>query len=260
MKATNIGIVKAIIAKKMSEDFLTEGYNGSKAEAGEFLNVVKNSPLLQLEYKVFDRLENKHISSDIAATRYIDNNLSLFEQYSQEDVLNERAKLTKFIDENIAFIDKNKYDLYIAISDLISETLNKNPDVDLIHESFVKVLNHIKKEKIVKEEKTRDIVIPKEIDSDKLIEVALNKFSKKYETLDEEDISLIKKLVLSEEEDKKNIFTSLKEESISILESTEKNGIEDKIHETIDKIKKMEYDDSSIKNIVSLHQLKKDLV
>jgi hypothetical protein len=260
MKAINIGIVKAIISHKMGDDFLTEGkVNNSKNDAKKLLNIVKDSPVLQLEFKVFDRLENKTISSDIAATRYIDNNLSLFEGYSQKEIETEHQKLKDFVDENVAFVDQEKYELYKSIGSLISETLNKtNPDVDLIHESFTTVLNHIKKEKEINEEKTIDF--PKEIDSERLIEHALNKFTKKYESLNEEDLKLIKNIVLSSEDGRKSLFETLKTDNISLLKSTQKDGMEDKIHETIDKINKMEFNnETSIKDIMSLHELKSNM-
>lgn len=260
MKATNIGIVKAIVSMKMSSEFLTEGkIKGSTTEVSNFLNIIKESPLLQLEHKVYNRLENKTIDNDISATRYIDTNLSLFESYSQKDIDIEHYKIKDFIDETVTLVDNKKYNLYIAISNLIYETLNKkNPDVDLIHDSFTTVLNHIKEEKVIKEEK--QIEIPKEINSNKLIEVALDKFTEKYGSLEESDIKLIKSVIFSKDNNK-SLFESLKTENIGLLEESDNKGMEDKIHETIDKIKKMEYsEDTSIKGIISLHQLKKDLV
>lgn len=261
MKATNIGIVKAVISKKMSDNFINEGnVDKSKTNAAKFLDIVSNSPILQLEFKVYDRLENQTISNDISATRYIDNNLSLFENYSQEDLDKEHDKIKHFIDETVSLIDTNKYNLYESIGSLIYETLNKNnPDVDLIHESFTVVLSHLKEEKEVKKVEDK-VVIPEGVDSERLIGVALNTFSKKYEALGESDISLIKNIVMADEKERKFMFEGLKNENVALLEGTEKNGMEDKIHETIDRIKKMEYkDDSSIKNILSLHQLKSDL-
>ena len=63
MKAINIGIVKAVITKKMSNNFLSEGnVDVSKNDATKLVDIVKNSPLLQLEYKVYDRLEKKQHS------------------------------------------------------------------------------------------------------------------------------------------------------------------------------------------------------
>jgi len=258
MKATNIGIVKAIISKKMSEDYLAEGkINGSKNNATKFLDIVKASPFLQLEFKVFDRLETKTISSDIAATRYIDNNLSLFESYSPSEIDREHGKITQFIDESVVLIEGDQYNFYVAVGNLIYETLNKsNPDVDQIHDSFTTVLNHIKKDKVLKEENT--VIIPEGIDGEKLIEVALDKFSKKYDSLTESDIDLIKTVVMSKDDERNLMFEGLKNENITLLEGTKKEGIEDKVHETIDKIKKME--NSSVKNIISLHELKKNMV
>jgi len=263
MKAINVGIVKAVITRNMSKDFLSEGkINESKEKASKFLNVITKSPLLQLEHKVFNRLENKEISNDMAATRYIDNNLSLFEGFTQDQLINERNKLKTFIDESIALIDDEKYDFYVALGNLISETLDKkNPDVDLIHESFTVVLNHVKKEKEIIEEQETAIEIPKEFDGEKLIEVALTKFSEKYNSLTEQDMKLIKKIVLSDDLGKKNLFESLRDENIHLLKNTKNDGLEDKIVETVNRIEKMEFkNENAMKDIMSLHELKTNLI
>ena len=263
MKAINIGIIKAVITKNLSNDFLAEGKLAqSQNKASKFLKVVSESPFLQLEYKVFDRLEKKSIPNDMAATRYIDSNLALFEEFTQNEVVSEHNKIKNFVDENIALIDDAKYDFYVALGDLIFETLNKtNPDVDIIHESFTTVLNHIKKDKEIVTEQTVSINIPKEVDGDQLIEIALKKFSEKYKTLNEDDMLLIKSIVLSNDKGRVSLFESLKKENLTVLESADKNGIEDKIHETVDKIKKMEYkNETSIKDIMSLYELKKNLI
>jgi len=264
MKALNVGIVKDIITRNMSNDYIVEGrVDNSKIKASEFLKIVSNSPLLQLEYKVFDRLEKKHISNDMAATRYIDNNLSLFEGYTQEQLIQEHNKIKKFVDKNIAFIDDNKYNFYVALGNLISETLNdSNPDVDLIHESFTTVLNHVTEEKeVVVEEKVNELQIPKEVAPEKLIEVAINKFSEKYASLTEDDMRLIKNIASSNDRGRNDLFETLKKDNLRLLESTNKEGVEDKINGTIDKIKKMEFkNESSIKDIMSLHELKMNLL
>jgi hypothetical protein len=211
---------------------------------------------------VFSNLENKTISNDIAATRYIDNNIMLFEEYSQEDINKEHNKLKNFIDETVVYIDNQQYDLYAAIGNLIYESLNKkNPNVDLIHESFVIVLENMKKDKtkeVIKEEKSFDL--PKEIDSELLIEHAFNKYKEKYSTLTESETELVKKLAFSLPQERKKMFENLKKENISILESTDKTGIEDKIHGSIDKIQKMPYNESTvIKDIMSLYELKNNI-
>ena len=164
------------------------------------------------------------------------------------------------MDENVSLMENDQYNLYVAIGNLIYETLNKsNPDVDKIHDSFTTVLNHIKKDKVIKEEET--INIPEGINVDQLIETAIYKFEEKYSAINEDDMRLIKNLVLSTDKGRKDLFENLKTENISLLEQTKKEGIEDKVHETIDKIKKMEFtNESSLKNIMSLHELKKNMV
>jgi len=259
MSIINIGIVKSIISKKMSIDYLNEGkFTSSKNLAHNFLKTVENNPLLQLEFKVFDRLENRHISDDFSATRYIDTNLNLFEGYSKEDIDNAHQELKPFFDNEQ--INESKVKLFNAISSLIYESVDKKyPNVDILHDSFITVLNHLKEEKEIKLEEL--ISIPKEINGDKLVETALNKFTKKYESLEKDDFNFIKKLIEATEEEKKNLFESFKNENLSKLNKMDKNGIEDKINETINKINKMEFSgENSIKNIIDLRELNKDLI
>jgi len=79
MKNINIGIVNLMISNKLKDSYFTNTLiEESKKATLDFFNVVKNSPILQLEFNVFNNLENKHIGDDLAATRYIDSNIKLF--------------------------------------------------------------------------------------------------------------------------------------------------------------------------------------
>ena len=100
MKNVNIGIANLIISNKLRDSYFNDNLIGeSKKIAFDFFGVVKSSPLLQLEFKVFNNIENKHIENDQIATRYIDNNIKLFEVYTIEEIEAEREKMNQFIGE-----------------------------------------------------------------------------------------------------------------------------------------------------------------
>ncbi|MDA3778949.1 MAG: hypothetical protein PF487_01755, partial [Bacteroidales bacterium] len=124
MKKVNIGIANLIISKKLNESYLNDKLiEESKKNTFDFIDVVKKSPILQLEFKVFNNIESKHIENDIFAKEYIDNNITLFEVYTLNEINNERVKLKKFINEDVLNEDDEKIQLYIAISNLIDESL-----------------------------------------------------------------------------------------------------------------------------------------
>ena len=83
MKNTNIGIANLVISNKLKESYFNNNLiEESKKLTTDFLDIVKSSPILQLEFKVFNNLDNKVIENDLIATRYIDSNIKLFEIYT----------------------------------------------------------------------------------------------------------------------------------------------------------------------------------
>lgn len=258
MKKTNIGVANLVISNKLKDSYFNNKLSEeSKKLTTDFFNVIKNSPVLQLEFKIFNNLENKNIENDLAATRYIDSNIKLFEVYTTSEIINEHKKLNRFLNEGIE-LDSDRIKLYEAIDNLIMESIKDNDsiDIDCIHESFTTVLNHIKSPKKQLNESDETKLINEDV-----IEIAVNKFNDKYETLNEIDKNLLKKLIKSNDGEKEKLLENYKNENLIILERVSNNNIEDKISKTIQKIREMSYNSKTIDDdIISLHELKKDLI
>jgi len=259
MKNLNIGIVNLMLSNKLKDSYFTNTLiEESKEIISDFFNVVKNSPLLQLEFNVFNNLDNKHIDDEVIATRYIDNNIKLFDIYTIEEIDKEREKLLPFIDENKIPLNNKKVELYNAIDTLIEESLKdyNDVDVDAIHESFVIVLNHIKTpSKKINENLDIDMI------NEDIIEIAINKFNKKYETLNENDRILIQRLSTADEKDKEKLLETFKNETLLILEGLYKEMSKENIAKAIEKIKTMAFNPQKVDDdIISLYTLKKELL
>jgi hypothetical protein len=258
MKNTNIGVANLVISNKLKDSYFNNKLiEESKKLTTQFLDIIKNSPILQLEFKVFNNLENKIIENDLTATRYIDTNIKLFEVYTISEIEKEHNKLNPFLDENIE-LDSNKVELYDAIGNLIMESVNDcdSIDVDRIHESFSLVLNHIKtpKKQLIENHEV-------ELVNSDIIEMAISKFNEKYDSLNEDDKNLLKKLIKSNKKEKQELLEEYKNNSLVILENLNKNNIEDKIAKTIQKIREMSYNSKTIDDdIISLHELKRGLL
>jgi regulator of sigma D len=260
---TNIGVAKSFVSKQLMDSLMNKKNIGeSKKLAAQFFDVIKESPLLQLEFKIFNNLENKYIENDVFATRYVDNNINLFEKYSLEEIDAEHQKLTKFIGEDIDFISKERMSLYEGIENMLRENANKNmPDVDLLHESFTNVVEYIKTNTTEEENTiTENLNIPEEY-TEKLIEIAIDKFNEKYSSLNEDELKLVQKLISLDSKGKENLLNQIKEDVIKTLETGNNNGIEDKINETIDRINKIQFNESTVvTDISNLYEFKKNLI
>lgn len=259
MKNINIGIATLFISNKLKESqFNNKLIVETNKITSNFFDVIKNSPILQLEFKVLNNIENKFINDDQIATRYIDNNVKLFETYTIEEINIEHGKLTPFIDESVVDVNDKKIQLYVSIINLINESLGfgENVDVDKIHESFGFVLKHIK---TPKQSLTEDI--NSDSINEDVIKLAITKFNEKYESLDEYDKKLLKTILDSKHSEKEQILESHKKEILIILEEINNKNTEDNITKAIQKIKEMVYSGKDVDdNLIKLHELKKDII
>lgn len=257
MKKINIGLLNLIYSTSLKEDsLLHEIYSeDTKKGALNYLNVIKNSPMLQLEFKVFENIERKYIDNDMLAVRYIDDNIKLFEVYTLEEINAEHEKLKScVINENME-LDENKVDLYNSIWTLIEESLqvNENVDVDNIHESFNCVLNHIKTNKKSVKKDVLNI-------NEEVIEIAISKFNKEYDKMSLAEGVLFKKLINSNIDEKKVLFEEYKSDNISLLNALNKENINTKVLKSIQKISEMKYNPETVDvDIISLFELNKGL-
>jgi hypothetical protein len=264
MKNTNIGVANLVISNKLRESYFNgNSLDESKKVTFDFLNIVKNSPILQLEFKVVNNLENKHIVNDLAATRYIDNNIKLFEVYTIAEIDAEREKLNTFLKENVGNVTEANYDLeriklYNAIDTLITESLNDydKVDVDNIYESFTVVLNHVKeyKQNLIENVESEDV-------GEEILEIAVDKFNEKYAGLNEDEKNLLQLLIKTNDKEKKELLESYRTESLTLLEAINKDSVKENILKAIQKIKEMKYSKTSVvDDIIKLHELKRDLL
>jgi hypothetical protein len=256
MKNINIGIVNLVVSKKLKDAYFNNSLiEESKQITNDFFTVVKSSPILQLEFKVFNNLETKHIENDLAATRYIDNNIKLFEVYTLSEISEEHEKLEPFLTEDVE-IDNNKVRLYIAIDNLIKESLSNYDDIDVdnIHESFEVVLAHVKTQK-------KNLLENVDVVNEDVVEIAVDKFNEKYDSLNESDKSLLQILIKSTPEEKQALLETYKNENLVILEGINKSNYKDSVAKAIQKIKEMVFNSKKVDDdIISLHELKKELL
>ena len=260
MKNTNIGIINMVIETNLKESYFNKGLlTEAKENTNKLLSIIKDSTILQLEHQVYNNLNGKHIENELLATRYIDNNIKLFEVYTIDeiDAENEKLKSILTINEN-QLSNKESIDFFNAIDILIKESVRHPNDINinLQHESFGVVLKHIQKpkEKIIESDDLKMI-------NEEVIEIAVKKFNEKYEKLNENEKQLFKKLIKASDSEKKELLESYKKDALNVLENLNKEQVKENISKAIKKINEMEYKkDNVINDIVDLHELKNELL
>lgn len=261
MKNINIGVVNLVVSDKLKESYFNDSLiNETKNNLNDFLSIVKNSPILQLEFKVYNNIEDKYIKNEFIGSRYIDNNIKLFEVYTLDEIQKEHDKLNKFINEelinNLDESYQEKIKLYNSINTLINESLcdYSKINVDDIHESFTYILNHIKTPK------TKSTLNSENLLNEAVIEIAVDKYNEKYESLTKEDRNLIKTLVKSNDVEKKELLENYKQEALMLLEKHNTTTNKDWISKATLKINEMIFNKDSVDdNVIELYDLKKNL-
>ena len=94
--------------------------------------------------------------------------------------------------------------------------------------------------------------------------MATNRFNLKYADINESEKEIIKTILNGNEEDKKNVYETLKNECIDIIDNrlTEEIdlGLKDKILKVKDKLLRMTYNpDEYVKDIDRVYELKKSV-
>jgi len=266
-KKINFGCIKDSLVNNASSLYLNE--NKIDKRLKEFLNIVKSSPVLTLEFIIYKNIENKHISDDNLATRYIDENLSMLKNFTKKEIIEENIKIQSFIEDD-HFIDENKSKLYESIESIILENVkdNKFKNVDKIHTSFETILNHIKNNKennVIQENKSVfEEYKDKYINIDFIFNNAVKKFNEKYSHLSEGEKRLLK-LFINEDINKENIFNEVIVETIEMIDNHLKNendpNISNKLIKVKEKINEMKFNENTIiDDFVKLNTLKESLL
>jgi hypothetical protein len=263
-KNVNFGFIKDSLVRSATSLYLNENKINDKLK--QFLNIVKNSPILTLEFIIYKNIENKFISDDVLATRYIDENISLLKNYTRKEILEENLKLTQFVNENE--IPNDKSILYESIDTIIIENAkdNKLKNIDKIHTSFENILNHIKtNNKIIEESKSMfEEYKDKYLNIDFIFNNAVNKFNEKYSHLSEGEKKVLKVIIAENVENKKSLFNELINETTikvdNLLKMEESSETSNKLIKVKDKLSNMSYNnDTIVDDFIKLNILKESL-
>jgi hypothetical protein len=251
MNKNNFGYIKKAFNKQITNNIIRENNEINLLE--KFIKILKNSDILMLEYLVFNNLENKTIITSESATRYINDNLKLFNKYNKKTVISENKKLSKIFDV-IGSIEKNE--LYEAIDYLILENCsdNKLPNIDKLHDSFEVVLEHLKKNK---ETNKHNIEENLDFDMSHVINYKIHETFKKHSNLSEQEQKILKTIVNSNLEEKINLYETLKEEILNKLKSL---PINEKIEKVKNKLNSIVINENNFEEeIIKIQELKSSL-
>jgi len=224
-------------------EFLAEGISSNKKTNKKmfkkFMKTLKENKVLQDEFMVYSNLQNKLGGSDANISEFIRENVRLMEGYSKKQIVEANNKLADLISEaNVKYPDNPFAKLHEAIHQLMVEKANlKNVDSRLDAKGVI--AEHIKNNQGT--EKGSGDYMP----TDLMTNIMVNNFNKKYEKLDENTKSVLKKIINTPTEGRETIFVELVRECVDLVNENITDAdltIKEKLLSTKDKLLRLKYD------------------
>lgn len=248
--AFNTILVESIIKKDKSKREIFKKY----------VKTIKKSDILKTQFSIYNNIENRIDENFSSANVYISENIKFLGKFKKADIKKENEKLFKISEEISKVIDQDYQHskLHESIDKLIFTSLTPK-NIDIISEETNKVIDFIKTNK--KKEINETLNIPNSL----LATLTVDKYNEKYADLDETDKKILKAILDSNSDGKKEIYESTIKECIELvnkqlvesdLELKEKLlNVKDKLINDKNNFNENEF----INNVSKLIELKKDL-
>jgi hypothetical protein len=241
-------LVEAIVLKNDTNKSLFKNY----------VKAIKESEILRTQFLVYNNIENKVEADTNIAHYFVSENIKLLDKFSIDDIIEENAKLNSLLPASSTEVYDSKISgLHESISNLI--TTKRTPSsIDGIGKDINNVVEYIKANKV--KETTESIDLPTSMIST----IMVDKYNEKYATLDESEKKVLRVLIDSNDEQKKEVYSATIRECIDLInDKLTSSDLEskDKLLRVKDKMlnDKQEINEDFNKNISKLIELRESL-
>lgn len=251
----NFGKIKNAYNEMLVESVVTKDKD-KKGLFKTYVKTIKENEILKNQFLVYDLIENKVETNESKAKTFLDECLSILSKHKTSDIIKANQKLVEGILWEKDY-DYDKKELHENISTLLCT--GKTPKtIDTIVEAKSYVLNYIMNN-IVKEN-NEGYGLPNSVVSKIMVE----KYNEKYSALDESEKEILKTLIDSDSDKKKEVYANTIRECIDLINQklTEADlDTKDRLLRVKDKLlnDKQEINEDYPKNISKLVELRSSL-
>ena len=210
----NFGVIKENFNTLLIDGILTK--NKEKKDLfKKYINEINGNEILKTQFLVYTNIEKKIEPNQKKAEMFVNENINLFSKYKKKDILAANEKLSKVLP--LIESDFQVPELYEHITNLIL-TEKKPSTIDTIVESTSKIVDHIvnNKENVV----THEINLP----NSTVAAIMVQKYNDKYSDLDEHEKNILKVLIDSTDEEKKETYKDTIRECINLIDEKYKTS------------------------------------
>ena len=253
----NFGNIKNTFNNLLTESIIKKNSRGKKIFSN-YLKLLKENETLKSQYLIYKNLETKKFPNDASASSYIKENISLLKDLNKKEITKGNRKLLSLLKNQK--INKENSELYEHIN-ILANTKKTASSLDTIQTSinFIKK-NMLLEDTVESELEYESVNLPPSV----LTKMAVNRFNLKYSDIDEEEKKIVKSVLNGTNEDKKEVYNTLKIECIDLIDNKLNEeidlGLKDKMLKVKDKLLRMSYNpDEYVKDIDKVYELKKSV-
>ncbi len=251
----NFGKITNAFNGVLVEGLVTEDTN-NKQLFKKYIKTIRENEALKTQFLVYNNIESKVETNEFKANLFLQENIALLNKFSKEELVNANKKLSESvsIEEGVSYPNDK---LHEDIATLIFT--EKNPKtIDAIVEATANVIAYMKNNK---EKEVNEAI---ELPNSMLSTIMVEKYNEKYSTLDESEKAVLKALIGSDDEKKKEVYSTTLRECIDLIdEKLKESSLEakDKLLRVKDKLlnDKQEINEDFVKNITKLVDLRSSL-
>jgi hypothetical protein len=203
-------LVEGVVSKNESNKLLFKKY----------VKTIKESEILKTQFLVYNNIENAIEKDSITTNLFVQENLRLLEKFKPKDIINENKKLVALLEETNTNLDEsydeNLASLHESLSNIIFKSANPN-NLDSRVDNFTKIYKYIK------DNKPKEINESIELPTSMISTIMVDKYNEKYSSLDESEKKILKVLINSTQEEKKEVYMSTVRECIDLVNSSLKS-------------------------------------
>lgn len=253
----NFGKIKNIFNSLLVEAIATKDENKKKLFK-EYVKAIKGNEILKAQFLVYNNIEGKVETNEHKATEFVKANIEALKKYTKEEISEANLTLAKplLLEQELPEADNGLGQLHADIATLIFT--ERNPQtVDTIVESLTGIVDYIKDNEI--NENSEANILPTSV----LSNIAVDKFNDRYSELNEDEKSVLKTILESDDDGKQEIFKTLSRECIDLVDNhlTESDmDAKERLLKVKDRLLRQEFvSESFITDISKLIELKSDL-
>ena len=205
---SNFGYIKDTFNKILSDSLLNKNEEGKKLFK-KYIHTLKEDVNLKNEYLIFKNLTTKKFESNSDAKDYIKENINLLRKTDNTKSI---KKLINILGDN-ELVKENK-EIYNHI-DILRNTKKTPSTIEVIQESINYIKGKMLENKVVETTNYETVDIPPSV----LTKLAVDRFNLKFKDINESEKEIIKTILNGNEEEKENVYKTLKNECIDIIDN-----------------------------------------